>query len=247
MFVKNLFFKHKYDKNKCYLTIKSGTGGQESMDFVDILLQMYLKFLNKNNIKHEISSINYNESLINEVSLFIDIEYAYGFFKEEAGVHRLTRVSPFGNGKLHTSFTEISIMPYLNNEINIKINKKDLRIDTYRGSGAGGQHRNKTDSAVRITHLPTGLVTQCEGERSQHYNKDFALKQLYSKLLIIEENKNKDINDTFKSDNNSQWGNQIRSYLFNNNIVKDHKNGNEYNINNFLEGNIDNKYLRYIK
>lgn len=245
-FVKNLYFSNKHDKNNCYLNIKAGSGGMEAMDFVSILMQMYLKFLTKNNINHEIINISYNDNLIYEVSILINTEYAYGCFKEESGIHRLTRVSPFGNGKLHTSFAEVSIIPIIESNIDISINKKDIRIDTYRGSGAGGQHRNKTDSAVRITHIPTGIVTQCEGERSQHYNKDIAMKQLISKLTLLEEEKNKEISSSYKNDLNSHWGNQIRSYLYNNNIVKDHKNGNEYNINSFLEGNIDNKYIQYI-
>lgn len=238
-FYKKIFLNNKNDKNKCYITLKSGVGGLESMDFTSMLLKMYLKYFNDKNINHEIVDINYgNQNLINHVTILIDQEFAYGNFKKEAGIHRLTRVSPFGNGKLHTSFLEIQVLPLLT-KTSFEILKKDLRIDKYRGSGAGGQHRNKTDSAVRIVHLPTGIVSTCEGERSQHHNKETAMNKLYSELESLYNEKDKNINETFRNQQNDQWGSQIRSYLFNNNIVKDHITNKEYDLNYFLQGNIE--------
>ena len=155
------------------------------MDFTNMLLKMYLKYLENKKIKHEIHDINYGEQhLINHVTIFVDMDYAYGNFKKESGIHRLTRVSPFGNGKLHTSFLEVQVLPLVTKST-FEILKKDLRIDTYRGSGPGGQHKNKTDSAVRIVHLPTGITTTCEGERSQHSNKDTAMNKLYAELELL--------------------------------------------------------------
>lgn len=230
----------KNDINKCYITLRSGVGGLEAMDFTNMLLKMYLKYFEENKIKHEIIDINYgDQQLINHVTIFIDIKYAFGQFKRESGIHRLTRVSPFGNGKLHTSFLEVQVLPVLT-KTTFNILKKDLRIDTYRGSGAGGQHRNKTDSAVRIVHLPTGIVSTCEGERSQHHNKDTAMNKLHSELEQLYREKDVSVNESFKNEANSQWGSQIRSYLFNNNIVKDHMINKEYDITSFLNGKIGN-------
>jgi len=208
------------------------------MDFTKMLLQMYLKYLSENNIKHSIVDLNEgDQKLINSVTVLISEPYAYAYFKNEAGIHRLTRVSPFGNGKLHTSFTEVQVLPIIG-KTSFEINKKDLRIDTYRGSGAGGQHRNKTDSAVRVVHIPTGITTTCEGERSQHANKETAINKLHSELTLLYAQQDSDVNNSFKNEHTSQWGNQIRSYLFNNNLVKDHITNIEYNIHDFLNGNI---------
>lgn len=208
------------------------------MDFNNIILRMFSIYFDNNGFDFEILETQYGEqNLLREATIILKSEYAYGLFKKEAGIHRLTRVSPFGNGKLHTSFMEIQVLPIIEKPT-FTINKKDLRIDTYRGSGAGGQHRNKTDSAVRITHLPTGIVICCESERSQLTNRDIAMKQLYSKLYLLYEDKFKEEKDKFKNDIDSHWGNQIRSYLFNNNLVKDHITNKEYDINNFLNGNI---------
>jgi peptide chain release factor 2 len=238
LFYKKIFFKHKNDKNKCYLTLKAGVGGLESMDFTNMLLKMYLKYLEDQKIKHEVIDINYgDQQLINNVTILIDMPYGYAYFKKESGIHRLTRVSPFGNGKLHTSFLEVQVLPIIT-KTSFEILKKDLRIDTYRGSGPGGQHKNKTDSAVRIVHLPTGITTTCEGQRSQHANKDTAMIKLYSELELMYLKKDNEENDVFKNKQTSQWGSQIRSYLFNNNLVKDHITNKEYNINDFLNGNI---------
>lgn len=221
------------------MIFKSGSGGLEAMDFNNIILRMFLKYFEYNKYEIEIINMQHAEqNLLREAVIHVKSKYAFGYLKKEAGVHRLTRVSPFGNGKLHTSFMEIQVLPIIEKPTFI-IDKKDLRIDTYRGSGAGGQHRNKTDSAVRITHIPTNTVVCCESERSQIINRETAMKQLYSKLYILNEEKFKKENDNFKNDIDSHWGNQIRSYLFNNNLVKDHMTNKEYDINTFLNGNID--------
>lgn len=238
-FYKKLFLNNDLDKNECYMIFKSGSGGLEAMDFNNIILRMFLKYFEYNKYEVEIVNIQHAEqNLLREAVVHVKNKYAYGYLKNEAGVHRLTRVSPFGNGKLHTSFMEIQVLPIIEKPT-FTIDKKDLRIDTYRGSGAGGQHRNKTDSAVRITHIPTNTVVCCESERSQIINRETAMKQLYSKLYILNEDKFKKENDNFKNDIESHWGNQIRSYLFNNNLVKDHITNKEYEINSFLNGNID--------
>ena len=208
------------------------------MDFNNIILRMFSIYFENNNFNFEIIETQYGEqNLLREATIIVKNDYSYGMLKKESGVHRLTRVSPFGNGKLHTSFMEIQVLPIIEKPT-FTINKKDIRVDTYRGSGAGGQHRNKTDSAVRITHLPTNIVVCCESERSQIINRETAMKQLYSKLHLLYEDKFKEEKDQFKNNLDSHWGNQIRSYLFNNNLVKDHITNKEYDINDFLNGNI---------
>jgi peptide chain release factor 2 len=210
------------------------------MDFNGMILRMFSIYFENNNFKFEVIEEQYAEqNLLREATIIVKNKYAYGYFKKEAGIHRLTRVSPFGNGKLHTSFMEIQVLPIIEKPT-FTISKKDLRVDTYRGSGAGGQHRNKTDSAVRITHAPSGIVVCCESERSQITNRETAMKQLYSKLHLLYEEKFQQDKDCFKNKLDSHWGNQIRSYLFNNNLVKDHVTNKEYNINSFLNGDIDN-------
>jgi peptide chain release factor 2 len=192
-----------------------------------------------------------DEAGIKSVALEIEGENAYGFLKSEKGVHRLVRISPFdSSGKRHTSFASVDVMPELDEEIMVDIDSKDLRIDTFRASGAGGQHVNMTDSAVRITHLPTGIVVQCQNERSQHSNKDTAMKMLTGKLLDLKEREHKErIEDLAGDYSQIAWGSQIRSYVFNPyNLVKDHRTGAEMgNVHGVMDGDLDEFINAYLK
>jgi peptide chain release factor 2 len=241
-FVSFLFLNEKFDNNNCFLTISAGSGGLEATDFAKMLARMYLRYLDKSEFSFEIiDEQNEDGGYVKNVTFYIKGKFAYGLLSNEHGIHRLSRVSPFSNGKVHTSFTSVSVIPEINSDINISINKNDIRVDTYRGSGAGGQHRNKTDSAVRITHLSTGIVVTCENERSQHFNKDFALKQLKSKLYLLEEKKIKSQVEKYSEGEQASWGNQIRTYSINDNRVKDHRTKIENsNVECVFNGNIDN-------
>ena len=232
------------DTQNAILTIHPGAGGTESQDWVQMLYRMYGRWSEKNGFK--ISIIDFqagDEAGIKDVTFEIKGDYAYGLSKAEFGVHRMVRISPFdSNSRRHTSFASVYVYPAVDDTIEIEINPADLRIDTYRASGAGGQHVNKTDSAVRITHIPTGIVVQCQNERSQHKNKNQAMKLLKSRLFQLEidkeKEKNKDLEDKKKE---IAWGSQIRSYIFHPyNLVKDHRTKEETsNIQSVMDGDID--------
>lgn len=234
------------------LTIHAGSGGLDAQDWAEMLFRMYCKWCDKAEYGYKILDlIRDTEAGVKTVSLSITGENAYGFLKSEKGVHRLVRLSPFdSSGKRHTSFASVDIMPELDDSIEIDINPVDLRLDTFRASGAGGQHVNTTDSAVRITHIPTGVVVSCQGERSQLNNKSTAMKMLMAKLIELKEQEQKDkIEDLSGDYSQISWGSQIRSYVFHPyNMVKDHRTGEEVgNIGSVMDGHIDgfiNAYLR---
>jgi peptide chain release factor 2 len=242
-----------YDGNNAILSIHSGAGGLDAQDWAEMLLRMYMRWAEKKGYGVKtLDILPDTEAGIKNVTLLISGENAYGYLKSEKGVHRIVRISPFDpSGKRHTSFTSVDVMPELDDTIEIDINPVDLRIDTYRASGAGGQHVNKTESAVRITHIPTGIVVQCQNERSQHSNRDTAMKMLKSKLVELKEREHKDKIEDLKGDYSQiAWGNQIRSYVFHPySMVKDHRTGVEVgNVQGVMDGEIDlfiNEYLKY--
>jgi peptide chain release factor 2 len=232
------------DPSSCYLTIHSGAGGTEACDWVSMLLRMYLRWAEQNGYTTKIADmIPGEEAGIKSVTAYIEGEYAYGYLKTEIGIHRLVRISPFdSNSRRHTSFASVFCTPEVDDEIVIDINPKDLKIDTYRSQGAGGQHVNKTDSAVRITHIPTSIVAQCQNERSQHKNKTMAMKILRSKLYDHykkQQDEEKMAQEKTKKD--ISWGNQIRSYVFQPyTLVKDLRTGVEIgNVEGVMNGDID--------
>lgn len=232
------------DTSDAILTIHPGAGGTESQDWADMLYRLYSRWIERKNFKKII--IDYqpgDEAGIKDVTLEVHGEYAYGLLKAEAGVHRLVRISPFdANSRRHTSFASVFVYPLSDEEIEIDMNPSDLRIDTYRASGAGGQHVNRTDSAVRITHIPTGTVAQCQNERSQHKNKAQAMKVLKARLLQLELEKKSEANKIFEDQKmDIGWGSQIRSYVFHPyNMVKDHRTKFETgNVQAVMDGDID--------
>ena len=235
----------KQDSKHSYLSIHAGAGGTEAADWVSILFRMYSRWAEKEDYKLEILSLNEGEEAgIKSVSCLIKGQYAYGYLKGESGVHRLVRISPFdSSSRRHTSFASVFSWPELDDNKEILIKSEDLRIDTYRASGAGGQHVNTTDSAVRISHIPTGVVVQCQNERSQHANKDKAMKMLRSALYKKEQEKleeEKALRESNKKAN--EWGSQIRSYILHPyQMVKDHRTGHEdSNPSKVLDGYIEN-------
>ncbi|MGZ6250435.1 MAG: peptide chain release factor 2 [Candidatus Chromulinivorax sp.] len=220
----NLLLSEENDTSNCFFTINSGAGGTESQDWAEILSRMYLRFCERNNFSVQILDEQKGEQAgIKSITLYIQGSNAYGLLKSEHGVHRLVRISPFdANKRRHTSFAAVTIVPELPPSAQIEIEPKDLRIDTYRAGGAGGQHVNKTDSAVRITHIPTGIVVQCQNERSQHQNKDVAMKMLMAKLKQKQDLENQEKLKVDKQKN--EWGSQIRSYVLHPyKMVKDHR------------------------
>ena len=244
----------KYDKNNAIITFHPGAGGTESQDWAEMLYRMYTRWANKNgyNVK-ELEYLEGDEAGIKSVTALIEGENAYGYLKSEHGVHRLVRISPFdAGGRRHTSFASVEVLPEITDDIELDINPADLRVDTYRASGAGGQHVNKTESAVRITHIPTGVVTSCQTERSQIQNKETAMKMLKSKLLDLKEKENKEkIEDLKGVQRDIAWGSQIRSYVFcPYTLVKDHRTNYEVgNVEAVMNGEIDgfiSEYLRQI-
>ena len=242
----------KYDNNNAIITLHPGAGGTESQDWAEMLYRMYSRWANKNSyIIKELEFLEGDEAGIKSVTALIEGENAYGYLKCEHGVHRLVRISPFdAGGRRHTSFASVEVLPEITDDIEIDINLSDLRIDTYRASGAGGQHINKTDSAVRITHIPTGIVTSCQSERSQSMNKETAMKMLKSKLLDLKEKENKEkIEDLKGIQKDIAWGSQIRSYVFcPYTMVKDHRTNYEIgNIEAVMNGEIDGFMEEYLK
>ena len=242
----------KYDKNNAILTLHPGAGGTESQDWAEMLYRMYVRWANKNG--YEVKELDYlegEEAGIKSVTFEIVGENAYGYMKGEMGVHRLVRISPFdAGGRRHTSFASLEVLPEITDDIQIDINPDDLRIDTYRASGAGGQHINKTSSAVRITHIPTNTVVACQSERSQIQNRETAMKMLKSKLLNLKEKEQKETIDELKGvQKDIAWGSQIRSYVFcPYTLVKDHRTNYEVgNVESVMDGNIDGFIEAYLK
>lgn len=247
-----LLLSEEYDQNNAILSINSGTGGLDAQDWSQMLLRMYIRWSEGNGYKVKLlDMIQDPEAGIKTATIMVMGINAYGYLKSEKGVHRLVRISPFdSSGKRHTSFASVDVMPELDEDVDVVINQSDLKVDTYRASGAGGQHVNTTDSAVRITHIPTGVVVQCQNERSQKLNREVALKMLYSKLtqIKIEENKEK-IDDLKGSYSQITWGSQIRSYVFQPyKLVKDHRTNFENpNVDSVMDGNIDGFIMGYLK
>lgn len=243
----------EFDRDDAVVTLHAGAGGTESCDWVSMLLRMYTRWADKKGYKTEILDyLDGEEAGIKSVTVQISGENAYGYLKAEKGVHRLVRISPFNAaGKRQTSFASCDVMPDIDDDIQVDINEEDLRIDTYRSSGAGGQHVNKTESAIRITHIPTGVVVQCQNERSQHKNKDRAMKVLMSKLYVLKQQENLDkISDIRGEVTDNGFGSQIRSYVMQPyTMVKDHRtNAESGNVNAVLDGDIDlfiNAYLKW--
>jgi peptide chain release factor 2 len=236
-------FSGPNDNNDCYIDIQSGSGGTEAQDWANMLLRMYLRWGEAHGFKTELIEVSDGDVAgIKSATVRIQGEYAFGWLRTETGVHRLVRKSPFDSGnRRHTSFSSAFVYPEIDDDIDIDINPSDLRIDTYRASGAGGQHVNRTDSAVRITHEPTGIVVQCQNDRSQHKNKDQAMKQLKAKLYEFElqkQNAEKQAMEDSKSD--IGWGSQIRSYVLDDSRIKDLRTGVETrNTQAVLDGGLD--------
>ncbi len=246
------FLSGKYDKNSAILTIHPGAGGTESQDWAEMLYRMYTRWANKNNYQlNEVDFLEGDEAGIKSVTFEVIGENAYGYLKGEMGVHRLVRISPFdSNSRRHTSFASVEVLPEITDDIELEINPDDLRIDTYRASGAGGQHVNKTSSAVRITHIPTNIVAQCQSERSQIQNRETAMRMLKSKLLDLKEKEQKEkIEDLKGIQREIAWGSQIRSYVFcPYTLVKDHRTNYEIgNVQAVMDGEIDDFITSYLK
>lgn len=242
-----------YDKNNAILSIHSGAGGLEAQDWAEMLLRMYRRWAESKGYGTETLDLQSDtEGGIKSVTLLIKGINVYGYLKSEKGVHRLVRISPFDSaGKRHTSFASIDVFPEVDDDVDIEINEKDLKVDTYRSSGSGGQHVNTTDSAIRITHIPTGIVVQCQSERSQHMNRATAMNMLKAKLIQVKEEENKEkIEDLQGNYSQIGWGSQIRSYVFHPySMVKDHRTNAEVgDVYKVIDGDIDifiNEYLKY--
>ncbi len=239
------FLSNDKDKFDCFLEIHAGAGGTESQDWAEMLRRMYVKWTSNKDFKFQlISEHKGDEAGIKSSTIKINGEYVYGYLKNESGIHRLVRISPFDSGaRRHTSFASVWVYPVLDENIKVEILEKDLRIDTYRSSGAGGQHVNTTDSAVRITHLPTNIVVQCQNERSQHKNKETCMTMLKARLYDHElEKKEKEDENLEKSKSDIGWGHQIRSYVLHPyRLVKDNRTGEEStDPDKILDGEIDN-------
>jgi len=244
-------FSGEHDTSNAIVSIHAGAGGTEAQDWVDILLRMYLRWAEAKGLKTNI--LDYlpgDEAGVKSVSVFFKGKYAYGYLRSELGIHRLVRISPFdASGRRHTSFASVMVMPELDDTVNVDIVEKDLRIDTYRASGAGGQHVNKTDSAIRITHLPSGIVVQCQNERSQHRNKDMAMKMLMSQLYEREQQRQKEEQQGLHGEKKEiGWGSQIRSYVLQPyRMIKDHRTEYEMgNVDAVLDGELDGFIKAYL-
>ena len=245
----------EYDKNNAILTFHAGAGGTEAQDWALMLYRMYVRFAEKNDFKVKVMDIlDGDEAGIKSATILIEGLNAYGYLKSESGVHRLVRVSPFdASGRRHTSFASVEVMPEISDDVSIEIRDEDIKVEAHRASGAGGQHVNKTDSAIRITHIPTGIVVGCQNERSQKQNREMAMKMLKSKLLEIKEREHLEKIDDIKGDQKEiAFGSQIRSYVFMPyTMVNDHRTGCKVgNVNAVLDGDLGefiNEYLKYIK
>ena len=242
----------KYDINNAIITLHPGAGGTEAQDWVEMLYRMYTRWANDNGYKiEELDYLEGDEAGIKSVTFSVSGEYAYGYLKGEQGVHRLVRISPFdAGGRRHTSFASVEVLPEITEDVQIDINPDDLRVDTYRASGAGGQHVNKTSSAIRITHIPTNIVVACQTERSQIQNRERAMKMLKSKLLTLKEKEQKDTIDELKGiQMDIAWGSQIRSYVFcPYTLVKDHRTNYEVgNVQGVMDGDLNGFIDSYLK
>ena len=248
-----LLLSGKYDANNAILTLHAGAGGTEAQDWTQMLLRMYGRWAERNGFSVETADLlPGDEAGVKSVTLLIKGHNAYGYLKSEKGVHRLVRISPFdAGGRRHTSFASLEVLPEITEDVEININPDDLRVDTYRASGAGGQHINKTSSAIRITHIPTNIVVTCQSERSQIQNRETAMKMLKSKLLDLKEKENKDTIDDLKGvQMDIAWGSQIRSYVFcPYTLVKDHRTNYEVgNVQAVMDGDLNgfiDSYLKY--
>lgn len=248
----NMLFSGQYDSNNAIVSINSGTGGLDAQDWAQMLLRMYIRWSEARGLTVKLLDLISDPAAgIKTATLLIKGENAYGYLKSEKGVHRLVRMSPFDSSrKRHTSFASIDVVPELDDDTEIEINQSDIKIDTYRASGAGGQHVNTTDSAVRITHIPTGVVVQCQNERSQRMNREVAMKMLMAKLVHIKEEENKEkIEDIQGKYTQITWGSQIRSYVFQPyKLVKDHRtNAENTNLDAVMDGKLDNFMYEYLK
>ncbi len=242
----------EYDKNNAILTFHAGAGGTEAMDWVSMLVRMYTRWTERHGFKTQVLDfLEGDEAGLKSATLSIEGENAYGYLKSESGVHRLVRVSPFdAPGRRHTSFAALEVMPEISDDNNIEIKEEDIKMDVFRSSGAGGQHINKTSSAVRLTHIPTGIVVACQNERSQFQNREKAMKMLKSKLLEIKEREHLEKIDDIKGvQKEIAWGSQIRSYVFMPyTLAKDHRTGFESgNINAVMDGDLDGFINAYLK
>ena len=242
----------KYDKNNAIVTIHPGAGGTEAMDWADMLYRMYTRWSEQNGFK--VTELDFEpgeEAGAKSVSFLVEGSYAYGYLKSEHGVHRLVRISPFDSGgRRHTSFASIEVLPEIDDSIKVDINPDDIKMDVFRSSGAGGQHINKTSSAVRLTHIPTGIVVSCQTQRSQFQNRDFAMKMLESKLIALKEKENKaTINDLKGIQMDIAWGSQIRSYVFcPYTMVKDHRTNHEVgDVQKVMDGDLNGFIYAYLK
>ena len=234
----------KYDANNAIISVHAGSGGTDAQDWASMLLRMYMRWCESKNYKVQLLDLQDDvEAGIKSATLRVEGENAYGYLKNEKGVHRIVRISPFDSGaRRHTSFSSLDVMPEIDDDTSIEINPEDLRIDTYRASGAGGQHVNKTDSAIRITHIPTNIVVTCQNERSQHQNKEMAMKVLMSKLIELKEQEQKATLEELQGDYSQiTWGSQIRSYVFHPySLVKDHRTEAETgNVQAVMDGKLD--------
>ena len=242
----------EYDKNNALLTFHAGAGGTEAMDWVSMLVRMYTRWTERHGFKVKmLDFLDGDEAGLKSASLLIEGENAYGYLKSESGIHRLVRVSPFdSSGRRHTSFASLEVMPEIDDDADIEIREEDVKMDVFRSSGAGGQHINKTSSAVRLTHLPTGIVVACQNERSQFQNREQAMRMLKSKLLEIKEREHLEkIEDIKGVQKDIAWGSQIRSYVFMPyTMAKDHRTGFESgNINAVMDGDLDGFINAYLK
>ena len=241
----------EHDANNAIFSINAGAGGTEAQDWAEMLLRMYLRFCERKGFKTEITDYQPgDEAGVKGVTFTVEGEYAYGWLRAEMGIHRLVRISPFdSSAKRHTSFCSVFVFPELSDEVEVEINDKDLKVDTYRASGAGGQHVNKTDSAIRITHLPTGTVVACQSERSQHKNRATAMKQLKARLYELEVGKKEEEASALTGEKKEiGWGSQIRSYVLHPyRMVKDHRTGYEVgNTDAVLDGNLEGFVEAYL-
>ena len=242
----------EYDRNNAILSFHAGAGGTEAQDWASMLYRMYTHWAERHGYKYKI--LNYldgEEAGMKSADIIIEGENAFGFLKSENGVHRLVRISPFdASGRRHTSFAAVEVMPEISDDMSVDIREEDIRVDTYRSSGAGGQHVNKTESAIRITHIPTGIVVSCQNERSQVQNRAYAMRMLMSKLMEIKEREHYDKIEDIKGEQKKiEWGSQIRSYVFMPyTLAKDHRTGFENgNINAVMDGDIDGFISAYLK
>src|SRR6059036_1221573 len=246
------FLSGENDRANAFLTIHSGAGGTESCDWADMLLRMYQRWIERSGFKSQTVDIQTGEEVgIKSVTLLVSGEYAYGYLQTERGVHRLVRISPFdANKRRHTSFASVAVYPEVDDKIEVVIDEKDLRIDTYRSSGKGGQHVNTTDSAVRITHIPTGIVTQCQNERSQHKNKEVCMRVMRARLFELEmEKKRAETKSIEDSKLDIAWGSQIRSYVLQPyRLAKDHRTKVEVgDVDRVLDGDLDKFIKAYLQ